>query len=341
MSDSTLPGVPEVPGPTTTDEYEAMLRDEQAESVRELEAADYDTDLGLAMAADARRVSNGEMTSEAYWEKYDDAAVSEFGERYEETPNPAVDHIEQTIDEATAESLSCDSCPAGDVVEASDSLPSAETAEGSEAGTPPQWGMVIDLQKCVGCESCTTACKAENRTPPGVSYNVVMEQEQGEFPNVTRTHVPRPCLQCQNPPCVQVCPITATYKMDNGITTIDYDRCFGCRYCVVACPYGARYFDFGETYDEEFDENDEVEIPEYGMPRSSEKTTGQAMKCNYCHHRLERGEEPACVETCIGDARYMGDLSDSDSEVAEMASKQRAFRLKEKQGTDPNMYYLK
>lgn len=340
MSDQSLPGVPEVAGPETTEEYEAMLQDEQEEAVRELEEADYDTDLGLAMAADARRVSNGELTSEEYWEKYDEAAVNEFGERYEETPNPAVDHIDQTIDEAVAQSLSCDSCSVDDVAEESVTLPDAEDS-GRDGEGPPQWGMVIDLQKCVGCESCTTACKAENRTPPGVSYNVVMEREHGEFPNVTRTHVPRPCLQCQNPPCVQVCPITATYKMDNGVTTIDYDRCFGCRYCVVACPYGARYFDFGETYDEEFDENDEVEIPEYGTPRSTEKTDGQAMKCNYCHHRLERGEEPACVETCIGDARYMGDLSDSDSEVAEMASKQRAFRLKEKQGTDPNMYYLK
>ncbi len=336
MSNSPSPGVPDVSG-STTDEYVGMIEEELEESVEELKEADYDTDLGLSMAADARRVSNGEMTSEAYWEKYDEAARNEFGERYESTPNPAVDHVEQTIDKGTAESLSCEPCSLNDVAEESVSVASAE--EDSE--DPAQWGMVIDLEKCVGCESCTTACKAENRTPPGVSYNVVMEREHGEFPNVTRTHMPRPCLQCQNPPCVQVCPITATYKMDNGITTIDYDRCFGCRYCVVACPYEARYFDFGETYDEEFDEEDKVEIPEYGTPRDTEKTTGQAMKCNYCHHRLERGEEPACVETCIGDARYMGDLSDPDSEVAEMASKKRAFRLKEKQGTDPNMYYLR
>ena len=314
--------------------YEALLEEHLEESLEELEKTEYSTDLGIMMAADARRVSSGEMTSDEYWEKYDEAAVREFGEEYEQTPNPAVDRVQQTIREETAETLSCDACGLSDVAEDVDEDP-------SEDDHIPQWGMVIDLEKCVGCESCTTACKAENRTPPGVSYNVVMEQEQGVFPNVTRTHMPRPCLQCQNPPCVQVCPITATYKMENGITTIDYDRCFGCRYCLVACPYGARYFDFGEDYQEEFDEEGKVEVPEYGKERTFEDTTGQAMKCNYCHHRLERGEEPACVETCIGDARYMGDLADPESEVSEMASDQRAFRLKEKQGTDPNMYYLK
>ena len=329
MSQSDAPGFDE---PLVS--YESMLEDHLEDSLEELEKTEYSTDLGIMMAADARRVSNGELSSEEYWEKYDEAALAEFGEEYARTPNPAVDRVQQTIREETAETLSCDACSLPDVAEDVDEEP-------SDDDHIPQWGMVIDLQKCVGCESCTTACKAENRTPPGVSYNVVMEQEHGEFPNVTRTHMPRPCLQCQNPPCVQVCPITATYKMDNGITTIDYERCFGCRYCLVACPYGARYFDFGEDYDDEFDEEGKVEVPEYGNKRSLEDTTGQAMKCNYCHHRLERGEEPACVETCIGDARYMGDLADEDSEVAEMASDQRAFRLKEEQGTDPNMYYLK
>lgn len=312
----------------------SILDEHLDEALEELEKTEYSTTLGLEMAADARRVASGELTSEEFWTKYDEAALDEFGDRYVETPNPAVDRVAGTIADGAAEALSCEPCSLSDVAAAVDEEP-------SEDDDVPRWGMVIDLQKCVGCSSCTTACKAENRTPPGVSYNVVMEKEHGEFPNVSRTHVPRPCLQCENPPCVQVCPITATYKMDNGIVTIDYDRCFGCRYCLVACPYGARYFNFGENYEEEFTEDGDVDVPESGKMRTAEDTTGQAMKCTFCHHRLERGEEPACVETCIGDARYVGDLSDSDSDVAKMASDRRAFRLKEEQGTEPNLYYLK
>ena len=91
----------------------------------------------------------------------------------------------------------------------------------------PKWGMVIDLQKCVGCDSCTVACKAENRTPPGVSYNVVLEEEVGTFPNVRRMSIPRPCMQCDDPPCVLVCPANATYKGEDGVVVINKDRRMG------------------------------------------------------------------------------------------------------------------
>lgn len=313
--------------------YDAMIEDELEEAAKELEEGGYSTELGMEMAEDAQRVSRGEMSGDEYWEKYDEAVAAEFGEDYRESPNPAVDRANQTVCADTAESLSCSTATLSEVGENVDETPA--DAESDE----PQWGMVIDLQKCIGCESCTVSCKAENRTPPGVTYNVVKEQEHGEFPNVTRTNLPRPCLQCQNPPCVQVCPVSATWKMENGVTTIDYDRCIGCRYCLVGCPYGARYFDFGEEYDGEFTEGD-VTAPEYGREDDADASVGTAMKCNYCTHRLERGEEPSCVETCIGDARYMGDLSDPESQVSKMASQQRAFRLKEGEGTEPNMYYL-
>jgi molybdopterin-containing oxidoreductase family iron-sulfur binding subunit len=114
---------------------------------------------------------------------------------------------------------------------------------------------------------------------------------------------------------------------------------------MIACPYGARYFDFGENYDDEVDEAGEVTSPEYGVDRGKREDgkspVGNVRKCSFCTHRLERGEEPACVETCVGDARNMGDLDDPDSEVAAMADSSRAFQLKEDEGTDPNVYYLK
>jgi molybdopterin-containing oxidoreductase family iron-sulfur binding subunit len=152
-------------------------------------------------------------------------------------------------------------------------------------------------------------------------------------------------MQCDNPPCVQVCPVSATYKMDNGVVNVDYDRCIGCRYCMIGCPYGARYFDFGDNYDDEVMGSGEVTSPEYGVARGAreggESPVGNVRKCSLCMHRLNRGEEPACVETCVGDARNAGDLDDPESEVSELADSSRSFQLKEAEGTDPNVYYLK
>lgn len=215
----------------------------------------------------------------------------------------------------------------------------------ASAGRPPRWGMVIDLARCLGCDTCTVSCKAENRTPPGVSYNVVLELETGTFPNVSRTNLPRPCMQCDRPPCAQVCPTGATYKLTSGITAIDYERCIGCRYCVTACPYGARSFDFGEGYGREMAQADAVQANEYGLDRGErhprKSPAGVVRKCTFCLHRLERGEEPACVETCIGNARYFGDLSDPNSVVSKLAASPRAFRLKEELGTGPRVIYLR
>lgn len=203
----------------------------------------------------------------------------------------------------------------------------------------PKWGMVIDLQKCVGCDSCTVACKAENQTPHGVNFNVVIEEETGVFPNVRRVNLPRPCMQCDNPPCVPVCPVNATYKNSDGVVVIDSERCIGCRYCIAACPYGARSFDFGESYDQEFDGAGQMTVPDYGL--STPPPQGIVRKCTFCTHRTMRGEEPACCETCIGDARLFGDLNDPTSVVSKLASSSRAFRLKEELGTEPSVYYLK
>lgn len=209
----------------------------------------------------------------------------------------------------------------------------------------PQWGMVIDLKKCIGCDTCTVSCKAENRTPPGVTYNVVLQNEIGAYPNVALVNLPRPCMQCDRPPCVQVCPVKATYKLDNGVVAIDYDRCIGCRYCVVACPYGARYVDFGESYSQEMLGANEIQSPEYGVDRGKREKgkspINNVRKCIFCLHRLERGEEPACVETCIGDARFFGDLSNPDSVVSRLAASPRAFLLKEELNTGPRVIYLK
>lgn len=208
-----------------------------------------------------------------------------------------------------------------------------------------RYAMVIDLRRCVGCDACTIACKQENHTPPGVAYNVVIKQEIGSYPSARRAFLPRPCMQCEHPPCVKVCPVAATYKRnDDGIVAIDYERCIGCRYCMTACPYGARSFDFGESYYEPLNGFEAIPAREYDRewPRQAGRSPiGNVRKCHFCLHRLEQGLEPACVQTCMGRARVFGDLSDPESEVSRLVVARKGFRLKEELGTGPSVYYLR
>lgn len=220
-----------------------------------------------------------------------------------------------------------------------------------------RWVMVIDLRKCVGCHACTIACVAENKLPPGVVYRPVIEEEWGEYPNVARRFVPRPCMQCENAPCVPVCPVGATYTNDEGIVVMDYERCIGCRYCITACPYSARVSDFGLTYNQglpeavgtiagpsKADHYERVANYEYGQPYPREGSrispVGNARKCHFCQHRILEGSLPACVTTCIGRATLFGDANDPNSLVAEMIASPNVMRLREDLGTEPRVYYL-
>jgi Fe-S-cluster-containing dehydrogenase component len=209
-----------------------------------------------------------------------------------------------------------------------------------------RWAMAIDLRKCIGCHACTIACVAENKLPPGVVYRPVIEEEVGEYPNVSRRFIPRPCLQCDNPPCVPVCPVNATYKRPDGIVEINYKACIGCRYCIAACPYGARTADFGEFYTDGTPERQAYESQpshEYGQSWKRDgkaSPAGNARKCHFCIHRLEAGMLPACVTTCVGYATYFGDLNDPESLIHELAGKPNVMRLKEELGTKPQVFYL-
>ncbi len=206
-----------------------------------------------------------------------------------------------------------------------------------------RWSMVIDLRKCIGCSACTIACKAENHLPPGVVYRPVLDEELGEYPRVARRFTPRPCMQCDEPPCVPVCPVGATYKRPDGIVEINYNRCIGCRYCITACPYSARTFDFGSNYTDDTPERqayEETPAPEYGHSWDRGGVEGVTRKCQFCLHRLDASMLPACVTTCVGGATFFGDKNDPDSLVSELIGNLNAMRLKEEQGTEPKVWYL-
>lgn len=202
-------------------------------------------------------------------------------------------------------------------------------------------GMVIDLKRCVGCFSCVIACKAEHHTPPEIFWAKVMRSESGEYPVVTRQPIPLLCMHCEEPECEKVCPTGATKKREDGIVYIDYDECVGCRYCVVACPYGARTFTGKWTDYFTGKDQPSSKYAEYSRKKWLEECDkGVVTKCNFCSERLEEGKNPACVDACPAEARTFGDLDDSDSEVSGLIRKKRGFRLKQEFGTEPCVYYL-
>jgi len=221
------------------------------------------------------------------------------------------------------------------------------------------WIMVIDTTKCVGCSACTIGCVAENKLPPGVVYRPVVTEERGEYPNVTLSFLPRPCMQCDDPPCVPVCPVRATWKGPDGVVVIDYDRCIGCRYCLTACPYGARTSDFGLFYVDGAAEGapDGDGRPVAGLPAAWEvkpsneylkswdrehhqSPVGNARKCHFCLHRLNEGLLPMCVTTCIGRATYFGDGNDDRALATRLAAAPNARTLLPEKGTQPQVFYI-
>lgn len=211
-----------------------------------------------------------------------------------------------------------------------------------------QYGMVIDLPRCVACRACTVACKQENKTPHGIFYTSVSEQEVGQFPTVKRINLPSPCFHCSNPPCVPACPIEATWKRkEDGIVVVDYDKCQGIGACVSACPYGKRFIDTGANYHDQPNEFDRTPSPEYKQNRvrkAGEAPIGKVRKCTLCLHKQDgQGNYtalPACTQTCMGKAIHFGDLSQPTSEVSQLLKTRKFMRLREEAGTQPNVYYL-
>lgn len=223
-----------------------------------------------------------------------------------------------------------------------------------------RYGMVIDLDRCTGCRACMVACKVENNTPQAIFWMYTFRFEEGEFPNTRVWFMPRPCMHCDNAPCVKVCPVGARFKREDGLTLTDWERCIGCRYCEVACPYGVNYFNWKDPDDNyylDYEDADVVQITGGGLPYANpdldasygeerRKTAGGGRykgvveKCTFCVHRLEKGKGTACEQVCPTRAIHFGDLDDPNSEVSQILRKRSSFRLLEDAGTKPRVYYV-
>jgi len=198
-----------------------------------------------------------------------------------------------------------------------------------------RYGMVIDLKKCVGCYSCALACKIENGTPKSVYWSKVLVSEKGKYPTTRMIFLPLLCMHCQNAPCIHVCPTGATYKRQDGIVIVDYDKCMGCRYCELSCPYDARVFI------EELKglQPDGVLTP-YEEKMFKKHHIGVEEKCTFCSDRIDKGKDPICVSTCLAHARIFGDLNDPASEINNLIGAKNAVQLLDHVGTDASVYYI-
>jgi phenylacetyl-CoA:acceptor oxidoreductase 27-kDa subunit len=213
-----------------------------------------------------------------------------------------------------------------------------------------RWGMVIDLKKCVHCYSCMIACKQEHFLPPEIFWSRLIISETGEYPLVRKLVYPIQCNHCQMAPCVDACPSKATQKRHDGIVMIDPDKCTGCQYCVITCPYQQRTF-YRDDKKGYFPGQGKTELEKVGQ-HLYPLQPGTVIKCNFCKERIDAGLKqnlkpgrdreatPACVNICMVKARHFGDLEDPASEVSRLINTRKGLPLHPEWDTDPSVYYI-
>ena len=224
-----------------------------------------------------------------------------------------------------------------------------------------RWGMVIDLDKCTGCQSCAIACKAENNVPHGSPkeqerrmvpfWLKVIAVSNGEYPTLSIDRIPMPCMHCDDAPCVTVCPAKATYRREDGIVVQNFRRCIGCKYCIVACPYGARSFNYKEQEEKEYHRPD---LPpnraDRGVWPFPQRVHGVVEKCTFCFHRIDRAIRegtkgggdvvPACGAALSARACKLCALVEAHRRVSQLLASRQWIRLREEMGTSPKVFYL-
>ncbi len=202
-----------------------------------------------------------------------------------------------------------------------------------------KYGMVINLNRCIGCKTCVVACKMQNNVPMDMLWNRVInagarsyDDAVGSYPNLIKQYTPVACQHCENPPCQAVCPVGATHTDEFGRVLIDYDVCIGCRICMAACPYNARVFNWSEP----------VRVPDfdYGQKEVAVRPVGVVEKCTLCAERTSEGKDPMCVSACPSRARTYGDLDDPESAISLLIRDAKPEHLLPEKGTSPKIYYI-
>lgn len=209
------------------------------------------------------------------------------------------------------------------------------------------WVMVIDLRKCIGCETCKQVCDGVNAVPPGATWRRLIDREtEGENHKKERVLLTMGCMHCSNPPCLKVCPTGATFRRGDGIVDINATLCLGCGACVLACPYKARSI----VFEDKISPHNRCEALD--MKSSETDRIGICTKCDFCRQRLENGLKkglrpgldaeatPVCVNYCIAEAISFGDLDDPESPVCMQIKENRTVRLQEELCTEPSVYYI-
>jgi molybdopterin-containing oxidoreductase family iron-sulfur binding subunit len=235
----------------------------------------------------------------------------------------------------------------------------AQPTQGAAAAPAHQWGMVVDADRCTGCQACVLACQAENNVTINSEKDFLQHRAkewirierywEGEFPNVKARFLPVLCQHCQNAPCEPVCPVYAIYHSSDGLNVQVYNRCVGTRYCGNNCQWNVRFFNFEEP--------DWPEPLTWQLnPDVTVRTKGLIEKCTFCIHRINRAKrdekrtgqtlrdgdlQPACAQACPTDALIFGDLGDANSRVSRLANDPRHYRLLENLGSEPVVVYLK
>lgn len=213
-----------------------------------------------------------------------------------------------------------------------------------------RWGMVIDLKRCYGCSACMIACKQEHFLPPDIVWTRVLISETGEHQGATQIVYPVLCNHCREAPCIKVCPSGANTQRKDGIVSIDPDKCTGCTYCIIACPYQQRtlYENDKKGY---FPGQGLTDLEVIGRELYPHQQ-GTTIKCNFCKERIDSGVKqglkpgvdreatPACVNTCPAKARSFGDLHDLDSSVSVLIRTRKGYQLRPEFGTESSVYYI-